>query len=199
MNNSPFIFNPEQPIARLPYFSDLPDPTKNYSVVYYIENSSGVWFINRRPYGFYRSSGVEWLYQGEYDQIRQSESQPANSPSILYGRDAETSTYVGALVFINNFGVLTNSSAASLTTSAVAGIVINKPTPTSADLLIAGATPSFYSGLTLGVDYFLDPFIDGSFTTLPPTGPGQIVLKVGVALSSTEFLLNVKNRLVRAL
>lgn len=197
MNNSPFIFNPVQPIPSVAYFADLPDPALNYGTLYYVENSSGIWLINRRSYGFYRSNGLEWLLDTEAEAS--SGGSGSNQVVILYNRSASIDTYVGAAVYLNSFGTLINASMDSSDTSAVIGVVINKPTATTADLLVAGLTPEIYSGLSIGSIYFLDSSAPGGLSTSVPNGAAEAVLNVGIAVSSTELLVNIKNRLIRAL
>lgn len=196
MNNSPFLFNPIQPVPQVPYYADLPDPTLNYANLYYVQNSSGIWLINRHEYGFYRSSGTEWLYQGE--------TQGSGNPSvqdqvvIMYGRPAAASVYVGAAVYINSSGTAVNADASDYNTSDVLGIVVSKQTTTSADILVSGISPAFYSGLVMGGTYFLASNDPGQLTSSVPQGSGETVLKVGIALSSTELFVAVDSRLMRA-
>jgi hypothetical protein len=47
-------------------------------------------------------------------------------------------------------------------------------------------------GLTPNANYFLDPATAGKLTTTAPTTPGQFVLRVGHALSATEFEIEVQ-------
>jgi len=45
-------------------------------------------------------------------------------------------------------------------------------------------------GLTRGVPYYLIPAPDdGQLTTTPPSTPGDFVVRVGIALSATDFLI----------
>ena len=47
------------------------------------------------------------------------------------------------------------------------------------------------SGLVAGSEYFLDPTTAGAITTVAPTTVGQYVMKLGRALSTTEFDINI--------
>jgi len=44
-------------------------------------------------------------------------------------------------------------------------------------------------GLTSGSVYYLDPATAGKLTTTKPTTPGQFVVQVGIALSTTELAI----------
>lgn len=53
------------------------------------------------------------------------------------------------------------------------------------------------SGLTIGATYYLATTA-GGITTTPPTGSGQVVQKIGVALSATELSFEPGTIIVRA-
>lgn len=46
-------------------------------------------------------------------------------------------------------------------------------------------------GLTTGSEYFLDPVTPGKLTATPPTTPGQYLLYVGRAMSTTSLTLEI--------
>jgi hypothetical protein len=48
-------------------------------------------------------------------------------------------------------------------------------------------------GLTPGAMYFLDPATAGKLTTTPPTTAGQLVVKVGEAVSDVELEINISD------
>ena len=45
-------------------FADLPDADENTGVIYIVKTATGVWGINRKRAGFYRSDGASWGYLG---------------------------------------------------------------------------------------------------------------------------------------
>jgi hypothetical protein len=51
------------------------------------------------------------------------------------------------------------------------------------------------SGATYGTKYYLDPVVAGGITTTPPTN--GVLLEVGVALSETDLLLDIKRPIIR--
>lgn len=54
---------------------------------------------------------------------------------------------------------------------------------------VAGTT----GGLAPNAIYFLDPATAGKITATPPTTAGQYVCEVGRALSTTEFLIDIRS------
>lgn len=49
------------------------------------------------------------------------------------------------------------------------------------------------SGLTQGSEYWLSPTTAGAITTTVPSTAGQVVVKLGIALTSSIFILNIKH------
>lgn len=47
-------------------------------------------------------------------------------------------------------------------------------------------------GLTATAKYYLDPLNPGQMTTTIPTTPGQYVVEMGLALSTTKFVIDIK-------
>jgi hypothetical protein len=135
-----------------------------------------------------------------------------DDPATVFGGDASLKALFGSLgnaatvrsetgqftvpfaVSVHNLVYITDSMAAdkadntSKLTIPVAGIVIEKPTNTTATLTFFGVVTGF-TGLTPGADLFLGE--DGGIIMPPlPTTPGTVIQKVGQALSPTILLLD---------
>jgi len=54
------------------------------------------------------------------------------------------------------------------------------------------AVTGMVGGLVAGAHYYLDPTTKGRMTTTPPSTDGQYVVRVGWALSSTEFQIDIE-------
>lgn len=65
INGQPVFVNPSEIFPQVNLYADLPDPAANNNSLYYVTTSSGVWLINRKSRGFYRSNGSVWEYAGE--------------------------------------------------------------------------------------------------------------------------------------
>jgi hypothetical protein len=48
------------------------------------------------------------------------------------------------------------------------------------------------TGLTAGGIYFLDPATAGAMTTTVPSTAGQYIVELGIAISTTEFLIRIR-------
>jgi hypothetical protein len=48
------------------------------------------------------------------------------------------------------------------------------------------------SGLTAGAVYYLSAATSGAMTTTPPSSAGQYVVRLGIAISTTEFELDIE-------
>lgn len=77
-------------------------------------------------------------------------------------------------------------------TKPVNGFVASAITSGAAGLMaVPGSRLTGLSGLTPGVPYYLDTTA-GAITATPPSGSGNLVQEVGIALSATELLFNPK-------
>jgi len=96
------------------------------------------------------------------------------------------SAVAGELLAINSSGSLVKAKADSITTSNLIGFISSK---TSTQATIVTDKIVTLSGLSAGQTYFLSPTIAGAITSATPTTVGQIVQRVGVALSTTQLLI----------
>lgn len=118
--------------------------------------------------------------------------------SVLTGVKCEPSVFIGAAVRMLPSGTAKNALATSLGLSNVIGVVESKTSSTRCNIRVAGITLNVYSGLDVTKEYFLSSTEPGVITTVPPTGTGQVVLRIGQPYSSTELLVTKGLRMVRA-
>ena len=95
------------------------------------------------------------------------------------------------LMYASGSLAATVADNSSLATSPAIGLVLDKPTATTATVLFAGKIAAF-AGLTIGADYFMGTA--GSIITAGslPTASGSVIQKIGVAVSATTLLLNIQ-------
>jgi hypothetical protein len=92
------------------------------------------------------------------------------------------------LVYCTGETMADKADNSSVVTAPIIGIVINKPTDTTATLVFFGIVSGF-SGLTPGTDLFLGN--NGGIIVPPlPETPGTVIQKIGQALNSTTLLLD---------
>lgn len=65
VNLIPTWVSPSTAFTQVNTFADLPPAAAHNGEIYYVKTSTGVWLINRKSRGFYRSNGVDWEYGGE--------------------------------------------------------------------------------------------------------------------------------------
>ena len=75
----------------------------------------------------------------------------------------------------------------------VIGLILSKPTTTTAEILLLGKASGF-SGLTQGATVFLSS--TGTATTTAPVGPGYLQV-LGAATNTTEIIFSPQLRVVR--
>jgi hypothetical protein len=85
-------------------------------------------------------------------------------------------------VYVSATNTAALADATSVTTAPCVGFVTSKPTATSAIVQTNGFLTGF-SGLVAGDTYFLA--VGGGITTTPPNTVGNIIQKLGIAISST--------------
>lgn len=88
-------------------------------------------------------------------------------------------------------GLVSDASITNGVVGAIATEGILKATTTQWDA-VAGTT----GGLTAGTYYFLSPTTAGNITSTPPTTAGQYNVCLGVAISTTELKLKIKDRIL---
>ena len=94
---------------------------------------------------------------------------------------------VGNVVYLTGANAVDDGDNTSTSTVPVMGLVISKPTTTTAILLYFGETPSgVLSGLTPAAIYFLGTA--GLITATPPTAVGSVIQKIGEAIDADTLL-----------
>ena len=89
-------------------------------------------------------------------------------------------------VYLAGSEFVDQADASSVLTSPAAGIVVAKPTTTTATVMHSGEVTSL-TGLTVGSNYFLGP-APGALSSAAPTSSGQVVQALGRAISSSKLL-----------
>lgn len=117
---------------------------------------------------------------------------------ILLNVPCDASVFVGAAVRMDAFGTAFNADATALSTANVIGVVQAKPTAVLCDIRVTGVTPGVLAGLDVTKEYFLSASSAGALTTAPPTGSGNVVVRIGQPFSATKFLVNKGTPLERA-
>jgi len=119
-------------------------------------------------------------------------SGPSTVSGIDINADCTAAESVGDAVYVESASELRSADASDISTADVVGFIISKPTSTTCTVRVAGIVT--LSGLTAGASYFLSETV-GNITTAPPTVSGSVVNRVGVALDSTQLILQLGGNL----
>lgn len=94
----------------------------------------------------------------------------------------------GDIVYVS--GVNTVAKATATGGNHAIGIIQNKPSATTAEVVLSGQTLPIFSFLTPGLPYYLST--TGTLTSAPPSGTGgTFIQKIGTAQSSDTLLLSI--------
>lgn len=127
-----------------------------------------------------------------------SDDVPGDKLDITIGAGGTFSTYncpsgvaVRDIVYISGSNAVDKANATSLATMSAIGIVVSKPTSTTAEVLISPAEVGGFAGLTPGAAYYVDTAVSGGLTLTPPNVVGQVNQRVGRARNATTMLVQL--------
>jgi hypothetical protein len=114
---------------------------------------------------------------------------PASAASTVQGDlyACLASVSVRDAVYLSAADTVDKADADGVGTQPLIGFVVSKPTTTTCRVIYYGEIPGF-SGLTIGVNYFLSETAGGITITAPTVG-GSIIQKVGFARSATTLVI----------
>jgi hypothetical protein len=133
------------------------------------------------------SGNLEYVYLG-----------PGSPEVILDNVTCLSSVYVGSLVKMNGSGVAENAQADSEVNANVIGLCESKADSTTCTIRVCGVTGALFAGLDTSKEYFLSASVAGGMTITPPTGSGNVVLKIGQPFSSTKMFVLKGIRMLRS-
>ena len=117
-----------------------------------------------------------------------SPPKPVQANGIFVEYACSGSVQVCDTVYLAGAEYVEQASAATVDTSPAVGLVIAKPEPLIARVLLQGEASGF-SGLGVGQTYYLAA-ANGGITADYPSGSGQVIQTVAVAASTTKLLWN---------
>jgi hypothetical protein len=105
--------------------------------------------------------------------------------------DCPASIVVGDAVYLDSSGEVDKAFAGIPTTPPAIGIVVEKPTTTSARVVALGKSGSVFVGLVAGSQYYLSDLVVGGVTDTPPDEDSERFQIVGTAVSASEMYIAV--------
>lgn len=143
------------------------------------------------------------LNAGQLEQLQPGDRLDLGNTVSRTNNNAGTIT-IGQPVYSVSGTAVDLAQADAQSTIRVAGLVVDVSVSASAaaeilaDGILTASTAQWDAvtgqsgGLTPGANYFLDASTAGKLTPTAPTTPGEFVLRVGHALSATEFEVEVQ-------
>lgn len=122
---------------------------------------------------------------------------------ITADNDEVAAVVIGTPAYVNGDGTVKKALADAIATAEVIGVVVDITVAAAAEarLLTDGrlaattaqwdAVTGETGGLTAGSVYYLDPTTAGKLTTTAPTTEGDVVARVGKALSTTILEISI--------
>jgi hypothetical protein len=108
--------------------------------------------------------------------------------SAVASFDCPGTVAVGDVVYLSAADTVDKASATDDTKPAI-GVVVSKPTATTA-VVRWGGTASVFAGLTPGATYYLST-VAGTITDTAPSGSGNIVQRLGFAKNATTLFIQI--------
>lgn len=140
------------------------------------------------------------LVSGEIQQLQPGDTlqAPVTEVGIIVLSNGDVGNHVlGNVVFISANDTVKLATANSVgTKDAVAFCASATVSPsTTGNYQTDGDLPGL-AGLVAGSIYYLSPTTAGGMSTTPPATAGQYVVRLGVAVSTTEFLIKIERAIL---
>lgn len=124
-------------------------------------------------------------------------SSVSNANAILTNVACDSSVYSGAVVRLSG-GIAYNALADTFANSNMIGIVDSKPTSTTCNIRLSGATDGDqFSSLDETREYYLSASVAGGVTIIPPSNTGNILLKIGQPFDDKNMIVLKGTRTTR--
>jgi hypothetical protein len=149
------------------------------------------------------------IVAGQVEQLQSGDSLDVHDTTMQLLNDEATPVVIGAPVYSDAAGGFKKARSNAVATSKVVGLVADSPSITNgasgsvatADVLTAttaewDAVTGGSGGLTFNTIYYLDPTTAGKMTSTAPTTVGQLVVQLGVALSTIDFKINIQQSIL---
>jgi hypothetical protein len=111
------------------------------------------------------------------------------SIGLLFNLPCDETVYSGAVVRINQNGVILNAIADSPENSNVLGIVESKASDTICNVRLFGVSKDIFNGLDVSKQYYLSNTVAGGLTDIVPSSNNQIKVIVGIPLDDKRMFV----------
>lgn len=136
---------------------------------------------------------------GKYQQLQPGDTLAgpfAENESQSWTNGDGSGHALGTIVYISAADTVKKAQANASATAEVIGMAIATIANGAVGTYQTNGTVSGLTGLTAGSLYYLDPTTAGAMTTTAPSTVGQLVTELGIAISTTEFLIRIRQSLL---
>lgn len=118
-------------------------------------------------------------------------------PSVMH--DWTLLAMVTQLDYTEYSTVAVNAKADGYQSANAIGVVVNKPTSTTCDIMVKGVTPEIFISLDVQKEYYLSANLEGRIVASfgVPSAAGHVYLKIGKPVSSKKMYVDIGERIVR--
>lgn len=126
-------------------------------------------------------------------------SLPSEERVVLASIECASDTLVGDWVRYDNTNILVKARADNILTSRVIGLVEEKTSLTTANVLVMGISKEIFTGLDRMQYYFLSVDSPGEMY-LPPISlqSNSVILSLGVPATSNKFIVRIQHPIKRS-
>lgn len=114
--------------------------------------------------------------------------------TIDINMNCSSSEIVGDAVYLESNNEVRKANNSSIDTAKVVGFIVSKSSSTTCKVRIAGLIDDF-TDLVVGKEYYLN-HIDGDIDFNPPTSNQSVICRVGKAIDTDKFLININNNYI---
>jgi len=132
------------------------------------------------------------IVNGEIQQLQPGDNISEVDFSSMTNGESSAAMAVGDAVYLSATGEVKKGKANALATAEIFGFSRETPAAGAAGFYqTEGVMPGF-AGLTPTATYYLSPTTFGLITVTAPTAVGQVVTRVGKAVSATELDIKIQ-------
>ena len=136
------------------------------------------------------------IVAGQIEQLQSGDTlavpSETNSTGYSLTNGDVGSTTIGEVVYISAADTANAAKADAAGTAPAFAIASAVITSSSAGTYLTSGTITGLTGLTAGSVYYLSDALAGAMTTTAPTTVGHYVVRLGVAVSATEFDIDIQ-------
>lgn len=139
-----------------------------------------------------------WIVLGTtavYQTVQEIKTEDTN---VIKNVPCDVSVFVGAAVIIPG-GTALNGKADTYANSLIKGFCVSKISDTLCNVRVGGISETIFALLDPTRKYFLSETNAGEITTTPPTGAGHFIAPVGRPFDGERLIVEIGNRIQRAL